>query len=93
MTADELKAFEIPSFLKRNKGDAQVTQETQTKRKRTKTELPTEIVVDGTTVTLAGMDLPYLARAQTNLKELLADVPRLELELRAINQEIRRRAR
>lgn len=60
------------------------------KKTRTVTELPTSID-DGTGhVILADLSLAELADYQQRWKQKLADIPRLQLELRAINQAIRK---
>lgn len=63
------------------------------KKKRVMKQLPTSIGSDdaGYTV-LEGMTLAELAEAQEKWKKNLENVPKMELELRAINVEIRKRA-
>jgi hypothetical protein len=84
MNADPL---EIPLFLKRDK-EHTVTQPAD-KTPRTKTELPTQLS-DGTV--LADQTIEQLIALRDDHQKLLADVPRIELELRSIRHMIRRKA-
>ena len=62
-------------------------------KRRTVTELPTSIDDGAGHVILAGLSLPELADWQKSWKQKMADIPRIELELRSINAEIRKRGR
>jgi hypothetical protein len=59
------------------------------KKPRQRTELPTELS-DGTVI--ADKSIEDLIAMRDDHQKLLADVPRIELELRAIRAEIRRKA-
>lgn len=90
MNAEKL---EIPTFLRRTKEQPMTKpahlEAVETKKPRTKVILPTH-VSDGE---ISSFSLTELAALQTDWKEKLANVPLLELQLRAINQEIRKRAK
>jgi hypothetical protein len=81
---------EIPAFLLRNNPTTgSAMKDTTTKKPRTKTELPTTLS-DGTV--LADQAIEQLIELRDGHQKLLADVPRIELELRAIRNSIRRKA-
>ena len=63
------------------------------KKKRTATILPTQIDAGDGLLTLAEAPLSELAKLQADWKEKLANAPLIELQLRAINAEIRKRAK
>lgn len=63
------------------------------RKKRAKTELPTTVEINGSEVELSEQSLPVLASIQNDLKNALANVPFDELRLRAVNAEIRKRAK
>jgi hypothetical protein len=66
-----------------------MTQPTE-KKKRTPVALPTSIDRGDTHLLLSGLSLTELAELQAQWKQKLADVPRIALELRAINAAIRK---
>lgn len=66
---------------------------TAEKKKRNTVELPTSIDAGAGHIILEGLSLAELAEHQAEWKQKLADMPKIALELRAINQEIRRKAK
>jgi len=61
---------------------------------RKHTELPTVVQLgDGETTDIAGMSLHDLVSMRESLVEQIAQQPRLDLELRAVCREIRRKAK
>jgi hypothetical protein len=84
--------LEIPAFLKRQPLETIMTP-TQQKKPRQQVELPTSIDDGAGHVILSGLSLAELADWQKSWKQKMADVPRIELELRAINAAIRSKAR
>jgi hypothetical protein len=78
----------IPDFLIRQKENA-MTQPTVQKTQRKKIELPATLP-DG--IVLADQTIEQLIIMRDSHQGLLADVPRVELQLRAIRAEIRKKA-
>lgn len=63
------------------------------KKPRRKTELPMTLPIKGEIILIEVMGLAELVECQSEWKSKLANVPDMELELRAINAEIRRKAK
>ena len=63
------------------------------KKKRKSVDLPTSIDDGNGHVILEGLSINELAGYQDKWKSRLADVPRIELELKAINASIRAKAK
>lgn len=88
----------VPEFLRRQPKESTMTTQTKPtaeKKARQVTELPTviagydereELVIDD-------LSLGALVNERDRIKQALSDVPRLTLELRAVNQAIRRKAK
>lgn len=82
----------IPDFLRSpiNQGEAMTIE----KKKRKITELLTVIKnAKDEPVTISDLSLTELANYQAGLHQMLANVPYIQLELRSINAEIRKRAK
>lgn len=90
----------IPEFLRRiNKDMGKIMNEPnpETKTRKT-TQLPSSITIvddDGNQENhiIENLSLADLAAHQERLKRLLADVPSIQLELKAINAQIRKKAK
>lgn len=102
------ETLEIPAFLDKRKGAAMThaehsvpkdtpelhgTTAIPAHKTRKVTELPTTIFYDGEQVQFQDMSLTELVDRKYEWQNKLEGVHLLELELRAINQEIRRKAK
>ncbi len=76
---------EMPNFLKRNKETKPMTH-TPEKKTRSKTILPT--VLSGQVTPIAEMEIPELIEHRKRIDGILENVPRYELERRAIRKAI-----
>lgn len=81
----------IPNFLKRQPTkESDMTKQETPKKVRKVTVLPSDLA-DG--VQIAALTLSELVQYQASLKKELADMPRIVLELKAINVAIRKLAK
>lgn len=95
MTDDNM---DIPEFLRRNQQikESPMTKQEAPKKTRQKTVLPSFIAYDNDgniEVIINELTLVQLVEYQSKIKKKLEDAPRIALELKAINQAIRKLAK
>lgn len=85
--------LEIPAFLKRNQQEPTMTNAPAPKperKPRQKKELPDVLLIGEDAIPIEGLSLEQLIQYHRQWIADLEEMPRLELELNAINQAIRK---
>jgi hypothetical protein len=87
--------LEIPLSLRKTqtKETTMTHAEKPTRKPRVTQQLPTTIIDGNSEIVIADLGLEELVRFLNLTREQLADMPKLELEARALSAEIRRKAR